>query len=114
MVTLFGPKVVTNEAQMATIKLQMVSDIIQKKMCIYQKPDRKYCFVDLGQAEHIFEEDLPMISKQLTILNNTNKQKRINSFFQKLNGVTTSKNFTQNPRYSVQDGPEKNTVDQKE
>ena len=75
--TLFGPKVVTNAAQMASINLQMVSDCIQKKMCIYQKPDRSYCFVDLGQAEQIFEGDLPMISKLLTSLAKTYKQKRI-------------------------------------
>lgn len=52
-------------AQLPSINLRVVADCIQKKMCIYQKPDRNYAFVEVSQAADVFESDMPMIAKQL-------------------------------------------------
>lgn len=60
---LIGSKV--RMEQLPTINLRIVADTIQKKLCIYQKPDRNYAFVEVRQAAEVFESDMPTISKQL-------------------------------------------------
>ena len=45
-------------------------------MCIYQKPDRNYAFLEVNQAAKVFESDMPMISKQLGHLGVAPKNKR--------------------------------------
>ena len=51
--------------QIPSINLRAVAESIQKKMCLYQKPDRNYAFVDMSEAAQAYESDMPMISKQL-------------------------------------------------
>lgn len=80
---------------MPSINLQVVADSIQKKMCIYQKPDRNYAFVEMSQAAQVFESDMPTISKQLGHLAVPPKNKR--GVEPNYNYLTMSKSTIPNP-----------------